>query len=300
MSEIVITHIVKPSAEAMLAAAELTAALHRLADAMSESGIRNARMAEMDQLIGAVRANQHFTTPIPESPLSEPSALVSAKGSGASVRDLTTKEIVAASAMLDKALEPKAPLPEPSTPAMAAQNGGAGKGTIEPEAPKPAVAVILPPTTAGRPDNWSPAWATPERRTALAKMYRANVRWLVIREELNRLPGPPLPALLTPIRMFVTENLRIERDVPAPKRSGPLHHPSQATIRQNSDAFAKAMTAPKQPIDVSTPIPVDLATARAKAATWGVEFNGWADLAALNEKARRIGHRPFAEEQRSR
>lgn len=295
MSEIVITHIVKPSADAMLVAAELTAALHRLADAMSESGVRNAHLAEMDQLIGAVRANQHYVTPIPESPLSGPSALVSAKDSGASVRDLATKEIVAASAMLDKALEQKAP---PPSQAVASAAPGVAKARSNPEAPKPAVAVILPPTTASRPDNWNPAWATPERRTALAKMYRANVRWPVIREELNRLPGPPLPALLTPIRMFVTEHLRVERDVPAPKRSAPIHHPSQATIRQNSDAFAKALRLPTQPIDVSTPIPVDLATARAKAATWGVEFNGWADLPALNEKARRIGHRPFAEEQR--
>lgn len=185
---------------------------------------------------------------------------------------------------------PKASWPGSTGAPVAAQNGG----TNEPPTPTPAAGGSPPHRT-----DWSdPKWCTPERRAALIRMYQSNVRLPVIKQELEKLSGSHLPSAAS-LQTFAIQVLRVKRDksIPTFKRSAPVPPTDGAArIRANSDAFARAMTLPKQPIDVSTPIPVDFQTASAKAATWGLEFTSWADLTALNEKAHRIGHRPFCQE----
>lgn len=55
---------------------------------------------------------------------------------------------------------------------------------------------------------------------------------------------------------------------------------------------------PKHPAGAMTPIVTDVATIRARVATWGKQFSGQADLAAINAHAARIGHPPFEIEDR--
>lgn len=286
MNEIVITHVIKPSSELLMVMHELTAALSEAARAVQRS--------REYQGAGDVKIAQDDAAPSREATKAQ-------DGPPEPIREAKDQDA-------DLARPPasihKAPVPEPAGRSAPTQGG---IGMIEPQAPKPAATdhppeMVQPPIAAGTHPraDWNPAWATPERRAALIKMYGANVRLPVIKEELEKLPGSHLPSPAS-IQNFATQVLHARRDpsLATFTRSPPVPPPDPELlrIRANSANFAKAMTLPKkETLDTSAPIPVDFGTARAKAASWGLEFRTWSDLALLNEKAHRIGHRLFCQE----
>lgn len=163
----------------------------------------------------------------------------------------------------------------------------------QPDAPRPAASIVRLPAAS------SPAtpvhWATEERKDVLRQMFPTAAPPGEILRALGAADGPMLPRWETIYTYAYSMKLRR----PSATASKPKQAPA-VEIRAASDRFARAFTAPTQPIDTTTPIVTDLTTIRAKAATWGITHQSDDELiAAVNDKARRVGHRPFVVEGRA-
>ena len=142
---------------------------------------------------------------------------------------------------------------------------------------------IGPPQTAAPQPQGD--WLTPDRRAELRRRIEDGQTPGVYCSPLRAMPGPPIPDNRKVQARAIALGIRY---VPPPK---PTAAPLPAA---GPGRLAAALTLPKEPVDTTTPIVTDLQSIRIRAATWGIEVRGPADLAAVNAKAKAIGHRPFA------
>lgn len=213
---------------------------------------------------------------------------------------------------------PEAPSPAPAGTVVDASSQAATEDRTE----VPTPAATVPDAVVAGTKRFPGDWATDARRDVLRRMYPSDVRGSAIMAELQKLPGPDLPKWEV-VQTFAIQSLRLKRSDPQASRRPALRAvPTadaeqaiiEASVRASSDAFAKAaldkapvprpnlgsdrmtkaMQLPEGPIDRSTPIVADFEQIRHWAGPRGVQFNTWADLSAVNIKARELGHRPFA------
>lgn len=256
MSGITIIVELKPSSELMLLGDALVRAMTEMAEAIKS------------------RTAQPIGASIPEG-----------------ARPLTRAEIADLPEALVSELrniEPETPLPDRASPPAAVLGTAEG---IEQKVASP-VAASTSGVTIGDAIKLKEHWATPERKAHLVRWYPTSVSTDSIVGGLSKLPGSELPPWNV-ISMYAVNVLKLKSGrKPVADNSG-ITKKVDRGIEVASDAFARAMRLPTGTPDTKTPIIADIVTIRARVAPWGIQFNGPEDLAAVNEKAQRIGHRPF-------